>query len=286
MIRTLKYISVFYAMILLLTVVLIGCGPNPKPYTPPEPKVEEIVNEINSRLHFLLVKKSAVPIFPSRKASNSYVITVKEEHLKAVYYFKVYEYIIETGGDPALIPTSSICEMIDSVYNQEEPIFELVRKLRTTGKLSFFNFFELEIENLQEVVVELLYAIRKFQELKSKKIDILVKGYADGQIANWDRNLLPPPYNYTTIQYYPTLDIGSVSPVNYNPVGKPFLVPNKYKNNHLPNLRANFIKEEFIDKFIQACMNQNISVNILEGYEYSTPNNPLNRKVQVFIYIH
>jgi len=249
--------------------------------------VDKLVEDINSRLHYLQVKKIKVPTIKGSYYSSQYVITVKDQHMKSVFFFDIYEYTMVTGGDPTAIPTSEICSIIEELYDRPEPIFELVRKLQVNGSLTAFKFLNLEIENIQEVVVELLYSIRKFYDLRTKQADIFVKGYADGETSSWQKQLMPYPYNYTNVDYHPTLNVGSLNPVSYSTaINSMTITSGFYKNIHLPNLRANFVSKDLILPFLNSCSNLNPKVSVIEGFEFRTPNQPLNRKAQVFIMLN
>jgi hypothetical protein len=111
----------------------------------------------------------------------------------------------------------------------------------------------------------------------------LVKGYADGQMTGWTRELKPGNYHYPEIPIYPMTNPGSENSFEYVRNIEMRQVHECYTNQDLPNLRAMFVKENLIAPFLSACNALgNVQVSILEGYEF-TDWNPLERKVQVYL---
>jgi hypothetical protein len=77
-----------------------------------------------------------------------------------------------------------------------------------------------------ELTVELLYIIRKVSKLPNSRIEILVKGYADGQMSEWEKPLRPGRYAYQEIPLYPKVKHGAASAFDY--IHSTFRVPVPY----------------------------------------------------------
>ena len=56
-----------------------------------------------------------------------------------------------------------------------------------------------------------------------------------------------------------------------------------YTNAELPNLRAQFVVNDFVLPFLKSNINKEVAVHILQGFEFSEPDKPKNRMVQIYI---
>lgn len=238
----------------------------------------ELVSEINNRLTYLQLKESVSPVVLDVQFTDQYVLTLKAEYLDKIHYFNTYDYTIETGGSPIEMQSSNICQVIDDLYDRPEPIIDIIKK-SDIG----INLYGINIE-LKEIISEILYSIRKALDLKNKSVRVYIKGYADGQLGNWKKKLIDEPYNYTMVDYLPTTDLKSLNPIKYSNLSQYLTIENNsYGNTELPFLRANFIKKDFIEPYLSDCLNKNIEIKILEGYEFKKTKMPLNRKVEIYI---
>lgn len=218
-----------------------------------------------------------------------YTITINDKY-DAEYFFKVREYTIETGGDINQIPTANLCQVVDNLFDSKGKILESLHELKLKGKLSVGVGpigVEVELENIQVAILELLYTLKKFYVLKTRKIEILIKGYADAQETKW-REPLTPGYEFNLIKVYPAVNPVSLNPFDYYRKEATREIPQEYENKHLPNLRASFVAQDFIKPFVKSCGNaKNSEIHILDGYEYKNAvRDKTKRKVQIFINIY
>lgn len=209
-----------------------------------------------------------------------FVISVKDDPLLPFYLFNVSEYTIETGGDPTLAPTMRVCDFVNEYYDEKSQLLDAISKLpgdleiKKVIKIPIFKFF-----------AEFIYASKKIHAMSHSKAEILVKGYADGQMNDWKRPLLRGRYEYRDIKMYPIAEPDSMNPFTYIHSEVSHKIDSNYNNNDLPNLRAKFVMEDLIKPFLhnRNCINsQNIETHILQGYEYREIDS-VKRKVQIFI---
>lgn len=281
-----KRIKVIFCAFSFLGVILFSISCNPKPPCigcGEHPNIDETVKLLNDRLLYTEIIKNKKPSLCGDN-KDVYEIALRPDILKTTYYFNVYQYLIETGGDVNLIPTANICELIDSVrINKNKKIIDLIKEIGIKSNFRL-GFAEVELSNLQYIIAEIYAIIATISH--DTEIEIYLKGYADGYTSEWQKpfDKTRAKYCYQSIDYQPTTDIGSINPVNYDRRSKTRkLDKDFYYNKDLPLMRAKFIKDDFIEPFAEKCAKNVKGIYILEGYEFSKDTiNPYKRKVQVF----
>lgn len=250
--------------------------------------IDSLVVILNKQLIYTQIIKKDAP-FLGNSQGNLYEIKLKQKYLTNTYFFDKYKYTIETGGDVSLIPTSKICEMIDSIkYEKNKKIIDILKKISVKFKVDL-KASKLEFGNLQYIFAEIYSIIAIMSD--EHQVDIYLKGYADGYLNDWTKTYnemqIPPAYRFNTILYQPATDKAThpYNPLHYDTISQIYTLDiDGYKNKDLPNLRAKFIEHEFISPFIKKCANNVKKIYILEGYEFTKNNiDEKKRKVQIFI---
>jgi len=265
----------------------------------PRDEVNKTVEEVNQRVMYWSMEPSHIILHSSRQSSRlrmqagsrslgcaeqpkaQFVISIKDLYRDSAYLFEACEYTLETGGDPTKVTTSNICDFINERYTGKYPLLEAMREasIEIPGPRGI-RFAKLPAG---EAAVELAYMLIKVIRASGSCAEVLVKGYADGQMTEWARVLKPGRYYYREIPIYPMIDPGSGNSFGYVRNAEMHHIPESYTNRDLPNLRAMFVKEDLIAPFLSACNTWgNVQISILEGYEF-TDWNPLERKVQVYL---
>lgn len=296
-----KYIWPVAAVLILSLIAFVIFAVNGLPQIKknvplPEQEVHQTVDDIRQRSSFVRLTEGFLVFDDERKPKFQYLLTLEPRSDRpedAIYLFPVKKYIIETNnGDQTLIPTAGLCSLVDAIYDRKDPILEALKEVKVGGKVTVpiwkIGNGEVELSNLTPLLVELLYSIRKFAELKSTHAEFMVKGYADGKLSDWSEPLLAKPYDYTEINLYPAaVDPNSITQNIYHRLESPKFVSATYVNNDLPNLRANFVKKELIDPYLGLCTSAvKPESHILEGRANMKPDEPFERKVQVYIMIY
>lgn len=267
----------------------------------PYDEVRRLPEEINRQVvywrmepSYLLFKSEAQISRPNMQSGFSYfgcgdqpkaqfVLSINDAYQGLSYLFEAYEYTLETGGDSTRLPIQDICQFINKNYDENSPVLEAIRRVPIDYSVPV-GPGNLKV-SLNALVVELAYAILKIARTTGSCTEVLVKGYADGQMMVWERPLKAGRYSYQNISFYPRLDRNSENPFEYIRRIETYQTPQFYQNQDLPNLRAKFIKEEMIDPFISQCGQlTKEQVRILEGYEFSH-RDPAVRKAQIYIVV-
>lgn len=219
----------------------------------------------------------------SSEPKAQFVITPQSTAEGLAFQFSAYEYTFETGGDPTKLPNTDICEFINSRYDEKSPFLEALKRVNIEYSIPVGpGKFKVSINELS---AELIYAIMALHKAAGSCTEVLVKGYADGQITPWALPIKSGKYQYQYLEVYPAVDPQSQNPLEYKHELSPYPIGDSYDNRKLPNLRAEFVKEELIRPMLKACNTwKEISVQIIDGYEFSQWN-PEDRKVQIYVMI-
>jgi len=269
-------------------------------FPPPKPGFEQSIEQINQRLAYLQIEtsrlefcppprshlpvsyapiKSSFSSAPPEQPKSQYLITVKDNTLIPFYHFDGTEYTLESAGFRNM-SAEPVCRFIDNCYDEKDTIGVSLNKLRTgmqglpgRGCMN---------PNVPEVNVELIYIIRKLSKLANARVEILIRGYADGKPSEWEKPLWAR-YAYHEFRIYRTAGPDSLSPSDGLYYPDKYYVYDYYMNKDLPNLRARFVQLDLIDPFLSQCnMSPTVSTYVIEGKEvYGF--DPLNRKVQIYI---
>jgi len=251
----------------------------------PYDEVRRLPEEINRHVTYWRMEPSYLLFTPNAQISSmkmqakfqafgcgdqpkaQFILSLNDAYQGSSYLFEAYEYTLETGGDSTRLPIQDICQFINRDYDEKSPLLEAIRRIPIDYSV-LVGPGSIKV-SLNALVIELAYAIMKTARTAGPCIEVLVKGYADGQMAFWERPLKAERYNYQNISFYPRLDRYSENPFEYIRKIGTYQVPQNYRNQDLPNLRAMFVKEEMIDPFISQCGHLTAEqVHILEGYEF------------------
>lgn len=292
-----QVIVIMIVLLAALSLLIVWGYKTFKPF--PHEAVNKTVEEVNQRVMYWRMEPSQIIFQSSQQLSRlrmqvglrslgcaeqpkaQFVISINDIYRDTAYLFEACEYTLETGGDPTKVTTSNICDFINERYTGKYPLLEALRE--ASIEISDPRGIVSAKLPAGEVAVELAYMLIKVIRASGSCAEVLVKGYADGQITEWTRELKSSGYYYREIPIYPMANPGSENPFEYVRNIETRHVPEVYTNRDLPNLRAMFVKENLIAPFLSACnTGGNVRVSILEGYEF-TNWNPLERKVQVYL---
>jgi hypothetical protein len=296
--RTIGYIGVIHLLVALSIVYYYRCRFVTCSDTNANSS-DKTVENINKQLSFLKVDLSALrfcqpvqlpqyspyeqmrtslvqPVLAEQPKSQ-FVISVKDNSLIPFYLFGATEYTLDTGGFRST-SAGQICRYIDDCYDEKDPILDSLRK----GQAGIPRRGCLNVA-AHDATIELAYIIRKLSKLPCSRIEILIKGYADGQGSDWWRLVKPGRHAYHDFliyRKYKREESGYFEDLYYP---AKYYVDEFYTNKDLPNLRAMFVKQDLIEPFLSQCnMSPTVSAYVIDGQEIPGID-PLNRKVQIYI---
>jgi hypothetical protein len=242
---------------------------------------EQLRTQLNSELKYSSLERSYVNFDDKNKPIANYIIN---ERVGEPYPFKVMEYMFATGG--MNLPKLGICDRL-----------ETIDRANTISLENFLQDANLKVTaglTTLQSEFDLAKILKRFLSKKPSRIDILVKGAADGTDSNWTKDI-DSHYNFTTADVFRPVHIDSPNPILYSNEFKTINVSSsgKYNNNNLANLRAMFVRKDIIEqqviegcaKYIDPEIRSKVNVKILEGYT-GKEKNPGLRKAEVYLQIY
>ncbi|MDB4948535.1 MAG: hypothetical protein JWM27_1184 [Gemmatimonadetes bacterium] len=205
------------------------------------------------------------------------------------YFFESQEYVIEPGerigprGDEicGLLAATATSDSSDA-WKRYNIAIGAQLGLATVSVGTDFATVRQDFTTLRNMI----FTAARLAQVPHSKVIIAIKGFADGQYAKWSRPLRNPPYNYERIAVLQPSVLGTLNPARYRSRESWVEIEDgRYDNSTLPDLRAEFVKHEFIEPFLSSCDSARVQVRILKGYEGHKVNRPLQRKVQIFVYL-
>jgi hypothetical protein len=261
-------------------------------------EIEQVVSDLNGRFTYATISKSSIALVDENGKSlgdertAQYVVSIQDKYIGEVSIFEAKQYVMSILGDSLKVKdAASICDAIDKTLRENDPILTALQdaQIKAQVSLALWGVVEVGVEFTPSKVwlIEIAAAIRRVLGIKAKKIEVLIKGYADGQLGPW-KERLHPNYYYDTIHAYVPLEPNRLNRFEFVRKEVPKRVQEYYGNNDLPDLRARFVKEEFIGIFMKHCRSKaETEVHILEGQaDLTNVIEPPNRKVQIFINLY
>lgn len=153
--------------------------------------------------------------------------------------FKVREYVYPWILDKR--PDDVLITYIDSLKNLKTPtaIGKFLENIKDENLLAKMSVLAIEHFNLIEL-----------NRPKNFKLDIIVKGYADGYTKDFEASLIAgyDDATYKNIEHLkPLYPMDSINQFEYMNETITRVIGQKYKNADLPYLRASFIKNRFLN---------------------------------------
>lgn len=262
-------------------------------------EIRQLTEHLNKKLTYLSVTdtNNILTLLNSdgsrlQPPTAQYLISVQDKYVGQISMFRAKEYLMPS--DPLRVDPSvrDLCGTIDKTLEEQDEILKALQdaQIKLSLSMSLWGVTDagIELNPPKVVLVELASILRAFAGLKAKKVEILVKGYADGQRGPWTASLLREPYHYDVVNVYPRAQYDRIDSFQFIKIEKPKHIDDKYSNKDLPELRARFVQENFISKFLQSCSGSaETEVHILEGYaDSSNVINEPDRKAQIFINIY
>lgn len=242
----------------------------PEVEVPPETLAEaspisyQEIESLNERLSTIQVVSKGLVV---RGEAPSLRLSFEPTHPN--YFFEGERYIIDAAaGSIHDIPTSDICNLIKAVEQERKAkVLEALDKVEMngefgTGGISFGG------SATGRSAFETLYSLWKLTK-EPGQIQVLLKGYADGEAYQWHRKQLDD-YRFRSLPVLMPVPEQRVSfnPTVYQKPAQALVLPEVYGNKELPDLRSAFFKKDFIEPVLEGCHNgRDIKVFILKGVD-------------------
>jgi hypothetical protein len=267
-------------------------------------EIQRVADELNSKLTYVAVStpdpRSRLALVNSvgkpegAAPKELLVVAIQDKYLGKVSVFDAKQYTMPHNlGDTEKIPeAANLCAAIDAALKANDPILKAIQdtKIRVPVSVSLWGVAGagVEISPPEAVQIEIAAVLRRVFQIKAKKIEVLIKGFADGQSGPWKAQLMAKPYDYNTVDVYMPLEPERQNWFQFIRKESTISIPKDYTNEYLPDLRARYVKEEFVDRFLTQCDHTaETEVHILKGQaDNSTRISIPDRKAQIFINIY
>lgn len=271
-------------------------------------KIESAVAEAKGRAIYWQMEPSNISIKPdsvfdtirlqanlvskgcAEKPRAQYMPTIRDIFKETVYLFDPTEYTLNIDDELTRFTTAGVCNYTKRWYDGKKIIRRPFRDPYLDDYDYWGEYHPYHLDTLKlpagRVAVELVYMLMKVIQASDSCVEVLVRGYADGQDMKWKKALRPGKYLYREIQTYNPYNPVSDQAFKYSATKEVYRVGEEYKNADLPNLRAMFVKENIIVPTLTACNSMNnVQVSILNGHDFIRLN-PLERKVHVYLMVY
>lgn len=253
-----------------------------------EATVRKFMNDAAALVPDLSVTPEPLPIIERDRDDRplTYLIEARKTN---EFWFKATHYELpRNGGDWDVMNPGSLASAIDSVYTKRAASSAEatgnVNVSGTAGPISAGVTLPLPIR----AIAEMLGLIKETLRLDVDRIEIGIKGYADGEVSTaWKPPVLSLPREYAKFTVLRHVDEHNVNPLFYG--RKEYLrdVAFPYSNSDLPDLRAQFIRNEFVASVVSQTANaKRCHIYVLHNDPVPEAQQEQLRKVQVYVMVY
>jgi hypothetical protein len=253
-----------------------------------EADVEQRINEAAALAPDLSVRRERIDII-ERPGSDKVLTYLIDAKLVKEYWFPLTDYRLNVGGDTSKIDYEALREAIDRAYVEHtsfpQEIAVNVNVGAPSGVVSGGLSFPLKS------LLEVFGIFRGVIQLNVERVEIAVKGYADGELSpNWrpPKDIKALGKQYTAFQVLNPANPDDVNWSFYHRTELPRTVINfPYRNDDLPDLRAQFVRTEFVERLMPSLTNRDrCQVFVLHNKALLNPNQAQYRKVQIYVMVY
>lgn len=256
-----------------------------QPVAATEVQVRQQVCEAVSLAPDLLIDEQPAPII-NRAPGDKVLTYLVESKLTNEYWFKVKDYQLDYAGDWAKINFTALEEAIDHAYVKRS---SFPQELTAAVNLGLPNgVFGISVGGPLKPLLEFAGIVQGVTKLNVDHVDIAIKGYADGEVsAGWapPRKDLGPQFQKFSVLNPERPELSN--PMFYTREPVPREVAQFYKNDDLPDLRAQFVRTEFVEQFVPKLANgDRCHVYVLHNRALADPGQEQWRKAQIYVMVY
>ena len=249
--------------------------------------VENFVADTMRMTPDLSVKQQHLPII-DRSERNEVLTYLVEAKLTNEYWFKVKDYRLDYAGDWTQFNHDKLADAIDQAYEKHTSFPQEVTASFNIGGSAGILSGGVTLTAPINMVAEALGFIRGIAKLDVDRVEVAIKGYADGQMAPGWRPPVPSlPPQFQRFQVVEPADKDEANPLFYGRIEQTREITYPYRNADLPDLRAQFIRVKFVDKVLPRLANGNrCRVYVLHNEPLHDANQAQWRKAQVYVMVY
>nr|AUN37121.1 hypothetical protein [uncultured bacterium] len=271
---------------ILFTLAHFGC--KTKQIVATEADVRKAINNAMPLVPDLSITSQSIPIIDQEEGDKPITYLVESKMVKE-YVFRVTDYKLDWAGDKEKIDLDQLKSAIDRAYETQNPIPKEITGSITVGA-SYGPIVSgtVTINAPLWYILQLLGLIDGVTKLNVEKVEIAIKGFADGEKSDkWPRVVDHLPDNYRTFPVLGPSEENNDNWIFYHKAERERKIYDPYKNDDLPDLRAQYIRTEFVEPFVQRLDNKDrCRVYVLRNKAVSEKEKPEWRKAKVYVMIY
>jgi hypothetical protein len=239
----------------------------------------------------LSVTPQQVPII-DRDGQDKVLTYLVEAKLVNQYWFKITDYRLDWTGDRSAINLEQLALDIDRSYETRTSFSKAAERLTGSATVGVsagpFGSGSVTMSGPLDALLEVLGLVRGVTKLNVERVEIAIKGYADGQqTQDWKRAVSQLPTQYRRFQVLGPSEEKNDNWIFYHKPEIEREIVDPYSNDDLPDLRAQYIRNEFIEPFVQRVANKDrCHVYVLHNKPIGDPKKPEWRKAQVYLMVY
>ncbi len=226
-----------------------------EPALPPasESDVNTFVEEADELMPDLSVKRQPFSVIEPGRGERimTYLVAAKkvDEH-----WFRVTDYHLDYGGDPSKFHFEALAEALNHAYQEHTPFpGELSANLGFADPRGVVSAGGGVSGIPVDSILQLLGLVQGVVELSVDRVEIAIKGYADGELSkDWQTRVRPLPPQYRSFEVLSPRDKSNDNWLIYSKLAEKRQISDPYTNEDLPDLRAQYIRHEFIEPFLSS----------------------------------
>lgn len=280
------------AVFLIGSLAVTGCGqPSTVSGGATIADVQEAIAAASKLTDEISITQQDLPIIDRDPSMESVSFLIEQKRV-AEYKFKVTDYTLDEAGARSKIALDEMAKAIDKSYKARKKFAESARLITASASVGTQVGVvggEIGLSGPLDVILELLGAIKPVVELDTARVEIGIKGYADGeQSKDWVERQRPLRPSYRTFKILEPAEGHNDNWIFYRrgEVDRPPIV-GRYSNDDLPDLRAQYVRTEFVEPFVERCRNASrCQVFVLKNKAIEEPEKPEWRKVEVHLSVY
>jgi hypothetical protein len=238
-------------------------------------QLDSAINELNKKSEYIKLQKEKekiITVNDPKQDCETYVLNINTSKIFQEQVFDKMQYTRSSSQQ----------------QNNDKILWENTCKTLTLRDMKIpSSIIGENVENFEVLAVfqNLLKEVKK----QKGTLSIYVKGYADKESNKWKKPL-NQEYAYNEIPYYKSNDTFQSSYKIEDANLRRFIVSGRvqnkfdgyFNNDDLPYLRANYVLDNYIKKYLTSCLQEPIKTGILEG-RVIDQFEPKNRNTEIYV---
>lgn len=224
-----------------------------------------------------------------RDSQDKVLTYLVESKLINEYGFEVTDYQLNVGGDHIKVNLDKLVSDIDHAYQARTPFAQIAHQLTASTSVGLPNGVgNISVNGPLDAIFEMLGVVHSVVRLPTERVEIGIKGYADGEVTgDWKPVVAHLPPQLVDFPVLQPSDSRNQNWFFYKKGEVQRRIKDPYRNDDLPDLRAQYIRNEFVEPFVNRSANRDrCKIFVLHNKPVGIPMSPELRKAQVYLMVY